>query len=182
MRSCCLTPGPTARSRSSTRSSSAPAAKTGPVPLVNLHFIFIRQDRSNSCRSAKSPSLSARYGSAQTAGPYPVIMPEAVAFKLLTTSGLPWPLRRISTVRRRPTHPTSKTAEMSYGTVASRALPLGESPPAIGRPLGHCRVETTARYARMVDDSVRQAAIRNWESIADDTCMEMSGLLARSGP
>ena len=51
---------------------------------------------------------------------------------------------------------------------ASRALALGETLPAIGRLLGHSRVETTARYAHLADDSVRQVAIRVSESIADD--------------
>ena len=51
---------------------------------------------------------------------------------------------------------------------ASRALALGETLPAIGRLLGHSRVETTARYAHLADDSVRQAAIRISDSIADD--------------
>ncbi len=51
---------------------------------------------------------------------------------------------------------------------ASRALALGETLPAIGRLLGHSRVETTARYAHLADDSVRQVAIRISDSIADD--------------
>ena len=51
---------------------------------------------------------------------------------------------------------------------ASRALALGETLPAIGRLLGHSRVETTARYAHLADDSVRQEAMRISDSIADD--------------
>ena len=51
---------------------------------------------------------------------------------------------------------------------ASRALALGETLPAIGRLLGHSRVETTARYAHLADASVRQVAIRISDSIADD--------------
>ena len=51
---------------------------------------------------------------------------------------------------------------------ASRALALGETLPAIGRLLGHSRVETTARYVHLADDSVRQVAIRISDSIADD--------------
>ena len=43
---------------------------------------------------------------------------------------------------------------------ASRALALGETLPAIGWLFGHSRVETTARYAHLADDSVRQEAIR----------------------
>ena len=43
---------------------------------------------------------------------------------------------------------------------ASRALALGESLPMIGRLLGHSQVETTARYAHLARDSVREAATR----------------------
>ena len=49
---------------------------------------------------------------------------------------------------------------------ASRAL--GESLPAIGKLLGHARVETTARYAHPARDSVREAALMVSESIAAD--------------
>ena len=51
---------------------------------------------------------------------------------------------------------------------ASRALALGESPPMIGRLLGHTRVETTARYAHLARDSVRRSAECISGSIADD--------------
>jgi len=51
---------------------------------------------------------------------------------------------------------------------ASRALALGESLPMIGRLLGHTQVETTARYAHLAHDSVRESAVRVAESIAAD--------------
>ncbi len=51
---------------------------------------------------------------------------------------------------------------------ASRALALGESLPMIGRLLGHANVETTARYAHLSQDSVRDSAIRVSDSIAAD--------------
>ena len=51
---------------------------------------------------------------------------------------------------------------------ASRALALGETLPVIGKLLGHSNIETTARYAHLPDDSVREAAERIAESIADD--------------
>ena len=57
-------------------------------------------------------------------------------------------------------------------TFASRALALGETLPAIGRLLGHSRVETTARYAHLAGDSVREAAIRVSDSIAEDVLGE----------
>ena len=51
---------------------------------------------------------------------------------------------------------------------ASRALALGESLPIIGRLLGHRRVETTARYAHLARDSIRESAERIAVSIAAD--------------
>ena len=51
---------------------------------------------------------------------------------------------------------------------ASRALALGESLSMIGRLLGHTQVETTARYAHLAQDSVRESAIRVGDSIASD--------------
>ena len=38
----------------------------------------------------------------------------------------------------------------------------------IGRLLGHTQVETTARYAHLAQDSVRESAIRVGDSIASD--------------
>ena len=43
---------------------------------------------------------------------------------------------------------------------ASRALALGESLPMIGKLLGHARVQTTARYVHLAEQSVRQSAAR----------------------
>ena len=51
---------------------------------------------------------------------------------------------------------------------ATRALALGESLPMIGRLLGHSQIETTARYAHLAKDSVRESAVRISESIAAD--------------
>ncbi len=51
---------------------------------------------------------------------------------------------------------------------ASRALALGESLSAIGKLLGHRHVVSTARYAHLARDSVREAAERAAESIAAD--------------
>ena len=51
---------------------------------------------------------------------------------------------------------------------ASRALALGEGLPMIGRLLGHRQVETTARYAHLARDSVRDSAVRVSDSIAAD--------------
>ena len=54
---------------------------------------------------------------------------------------------------------------------ASRALALGESLPVIARLLGHARIQTTARYAHLTRDSVKEAATRIAQNIADDICM-----------
>ena len=51
---------------------------------------------------------------------------------------------------------------------ASRALALGESLPMIGKLLGHTRVQTTARYAHLAEESVRRSAARIAASIGDD--------------
>ena len=51
---------------------------------------------------------------------------------------------------------------------ASRALALGESLPVIGKLLGHIQVETTARYAHLTRDSVRESAARIAASIGAD--------------
>ena len=51
---------------------------------------------------------------------------------------------------------------------ASRALALGESLSMIGDLLGHRKVQTTARYAHLARDSVRESTARVAESIEAD--------------
>ena len=51
---------------------------------------------------------------------------------------------------------------------ASRALALGESLPTIARLLGHARVQSTARYAHLARDAVREAAARVADGIGAD--------------
>ena len=51
---------------------------------------------------------------------------------------------------------------------ASRALALGESLSMIGSLLGHRKVRTTARYAHLAQDSVKEAAARVAESLRAD--------------
>ncbi|MDE0050902.1 MAG: tyrosine-type recombinase/integrase [Rhodospirillales bacterium] len=51
---------------------------------------------------------------------------------------------------------------------ASRALALGEPLPMIGKLLGHTKIQTTARYAHLAMDSVREAAVEVSDSIAAD--------------
>ena len=61
---------------------------------------------------------------------------------------------------------------------ASRALALGESLPMIGKLLGHRKVQTTARYAHLARDSVKEAAARVAESLRAD----LAGESAVPGP
>ena len=51
---------------------------------------------------------------------------------------------------------------------ASRALALGESLPMIGKLLGHRKAQTTARYAHLARESVKEAAARVAASIGED--------------
>ena len=51
---------------------------------------------------------------------------------------------------------------------ASRALALGESLSMIGKLLGHSKVQTTARYAHLSRDSVKESAARVAASIGAD--------------
>ena len=48
------------------------------------------------------------------------------------------------------------------------ALALGESLPMIARLLGHSQIQTTARYAHLARQSVKTAADRVADSLADD--------------
>ena len=48
---------------------------------------------------------------------------------------------------------------------ASRALTLNESLMLIGKLLGHTQVQTTARYAHLVRDTIRNASARITGSI-----------------
>ena len=64
---------------------------------------------------------------------------------------------------------------------ASRALALGESLPAIARLLGHARVQTTARYAHLARDAVRDAAARVAAGIGEDI-LGPAAPLAPAGP
>jgi len=45
-------------------------------------------------------------------------------------------------------------------TFASRALALGESLPVIAKLLGHSQVKSTARYAHLTRESIKEAAAR----------------------
>ena len=51
---------------------------------------------------------------------------------------------------------------------ASRALALGEGVPMSGKLLGHTHVQTTARYAHLVRDTVKASAARIGDSIDSD--------------
>ena len=51
---------------------------------------------------------------------------------------------------------------------ASRALALGESLSMIGKLLGHSKIQTTARYAHLARNSVKESAARVAASIGAD--------------
>ena len=74
--------------------------------------------------------------------------------------------------------PRIHDARHSY---ASRALALGESLPMIGRLLDHTQVETTARYAHLAEDSVKESAVRIADSIAGDLLANYPGSVGFSG-
>ena len=56
----------------------------------------------------------------------------------------------------------------AWQSIRAKALALGEGLPIIDRLLGHRRVETTARYAHLARDSVRDSAERIAICIAKD--------------
>ena len=58
---------------------------------------------------------------------------------------------------------------------ASRALALGESLPVIAKLLGHAQIQTTARYTHLARESVREAATRVAEGIAEDMFPALPG-------
>ena len=57
---------------------------------------------------------------------------------------------------------------------ASRALALGESLPVIAKLLGHSQIQTTARYAHLTREAVREAAARIAASIGEDILPPMT--------
>ena len=59
---------------------------------------------------------------------------------------------------------------------ASRALALGESLSMIGKLLGHRKVQTTARYAHLAQDSVKASAARIAESLRADMARRGSAM------
>ena len=70
-------------------------------------------------------------------------------------------------IRERANLPGVRIHDLRH-SFASRALALGESLPMIGSLLGHRKVRTTARYAHLAQDSVKEAAARVAESLRAD--------------
>lgn len=70
-------------------------------------------------------------------------------------------------IRERANLPDVRIHDLRH-SFASRALALGESLPMIGSLLGHRKVRTTARYAHLAQDSVKEAAARVAESLRAD--------------
>ena len=92
----------------------------------------------------------------------PYVIPGKIRGKHLRNLNDPWNL-----IRKRAGIEDMRLHDCRH-SFASRALALGEGLPMIGRLLGHAQVETTARYAHLARDSVRESAIRISESIAAD--------------
>ena len=96
------------------------------------------------------------------------------------TGGSPWvipgrapegPLRNVNRswgkVRERAGLADVRLHDLRH-SFASRALALGESLPMIGKLLGHARIQTTARYAHLAENSVRESAARVAAGIGTD--------------
>ena len=79
-------------------------------------------------------------------------------------SGIFWQWRR---VRARAGLGDVRLHDLRH-SYASRALALGESLPTIARLLGHARIQTTARYAHLARDAVKEAAARVADGIGED--------------
>ena len=92
----------------------------------------------------------------------PYVIPGKIRGKHLRNLNDPWNL-----IRKRAGIEDMRLHDCRH-SFASRALALGEGLPMIGRLLGHAQVETTARYAHLARDSVRESAIRISDSIAAD--------------
>ena len=92
----------------------------------------------------------------------PYVIPGKIRGRHLRNLNDPWNL-----VRKRAGIEDMRLHDCRH-SFASRALALGEGLPMIGRLLGHAQVETTARYAHLARDSVRESAIRVSDSIAAD--------------
>ena len=92
----------------------------------------------------------------------PYVIPGKIRGRHLRNLNDPWNL-----IRKRAGIEDMRLHDCRH-SFASRALALGEGLPMIGRLLGHARVETTARYAHLARDSVRESAIRISDSIAAD--------------
>ncbi len=92
----------------------------------------------------------------------PYVIPGKIRGRHLRNLNDPWSL-----IRKRAGIEDMRLHDCRH-SFASRALALGEGLPMIGRLLGHAQVETTARYAHLARDSVRESAIRISDSIATD--------------
>ena len=95
-------------------------------------------------------------------GGNPYVIPGKIRGRHLRNLNDPWSL-----IRKRAGIEDMRLHDCRH-SFASRALALGEGLPMIGRLLGHAQVETTARYAHLARDSVRESAIRVSDSIAAD--------------
>ena len=92
----------------------------------------------------------------------PWVIPGGIVGQHLKTIDKPW-----SKVRSRAGLDDVRLHDLRH-SFASRALALGESLPVIGKLLGHTQIQTTARYAHLAEDSVKESAARIAASIGED--------------
>ena len=90
------------------------------------------------------------------------VIPGAIQGKPITSIDGPWRKLRTATGLE-----DVRLHDLRH-SFASRALALGESLPVIGKLLGHTLVQTTARYAHLAQDSVKESAARIAASIGED--------------
>ena len=92
----------------------------------------------------------------------PWVIPGARTGQRLSSIFEPW-----SRVRARAGLDDVRIHDLRH-SYASRALALGESLPVIAKLLGHAQIQTTARYTHLTRDSVKDAATRVANDIAQD--------------
>ena len=131
--------------------------------LQRIRFIFCLTDTKTGPRTI---SLSPEAAQVLAAIPHidgnPHVIPGKIRGKAMRNLNDPWDI-----VCERAGLEDMRIHDARH-SFASRALALGESLPMIGKLLGHTQVETTARYAHLAEDSVRESAVRVSDSIAAD--------------
>ena len=99
----------------------------------------------------------------------PWVIPGRNAIQHYKNIGVPW-----RKVRARAGLDDVRLHDFRH-SFASRALALGESLLVIGKLLGHTQVQTTARYAHLGEDLVKESAARIAASIGEDILNRPAG-------